>query len=458
MKQAIAMRGTRKPVAFFTAGVGPARLSQIILFLLRRMLGLVLVVVTVVPAAAQSPELHRAVEAGDLDGLTRLLATGVDVNARDNRGRTALMYAVEEGYVLLVEPLLAAQTDPNVRAPDGATALFMAAVHGYSEIIPMLMKAGADPTIRGPRGKTTTEIAQERYGDLMTALKNGEPPAVIALLAGKTLPEGEELVRIWMPGSIIRDCDQCPDLVVVIPGRFRDDLAGDGDIDELPERAQMDGLAKDGDIHRRRIHEVTIEYPFAVGKYEVTFAEWDACVANGGCTHRPDDRGWGRGPRPVINVSWDDAQEYVAWLSRETGKAYRLLSEAEWEYVSRAGTTTAYWWVNEADHDYANYGTDKCCEGIAAGADRWEHTFPVGSFEPNAFGLFDTAGNVWEWVEDYWQDSYREARTSGDCSLRVVRGGSWRLSEEPVLCVPRQVRHRLRLDFVGFRVTRMLIP
>ena len=374
------------------------------------------------PKAALPPDaLHRAAKAGNLKGLEAALDAGMDVNARDDKGWTALMYVVDKGYVLLVEPLLNAKADPDVRAPDGATALFMAVAHGHSEIIEPLMKAGADPTIKGPKGKTAMDLA------LLNLEKRTKASWVSILLN-------------------FRDCEQCPEMVVVPAGRFRmGDLSGGRNSNERP------------------VHDVTIAAPFAVGKYEVTFAEWDACVAGGGCTDQLNDQGWGRGTRPVINVSWDDAQEYVRWLSRETGKTYRLLSEAEWEYVARAGTTTEYWWGDQASHEYANYGKDDCCGGKVAGKDRWEYTAPVGSFEPNAFGLYDTAGNVYEWVEDCWNQNYEgapddgRARTRGDCDTRVLRGGSWSGS-------PRNLRSAgrgrgstgIRGSFVGFRVARTL--
>ncbi|MEM8920512.1 MAG: formylglycine-generating enzyme family protein, partial [Pseudomonadota bacterium] len=175
------------------------------------------------------------------------------------------------------------------------------------------------------------------------------------------------------------------------------------------------------------------------------------------------DEGWGRGSRPVINVDWNDAQAYVRWLSRKTGKTYRLLSEAEWEYSARAGTTTAYWWGDRASHDYANYGKDQCCSGLASGRDEWVNTAPVGRFPANAFGLYDMHGNVWEWTQDCWNGSYSGAPTngsawiSGDCSRRVLRGGSWYL-------YPRLLRSASRFRsttsvpsyVVGFRVARTL--
>ena len=394
---------------------------------------------TPTPKATPPPDaLHRAARAGNLKGLEAALAAGMDVDARDDKGWTALMYVVDKGYVLLMEPLLTAKADPDVRAPDGATALFMAAAHGHSEIILLLMKAGADPTIEGPKGKTAVDVAQARYGDPLTAFEKGEHPAVIALLTGKPWATGTKVSTI-LQGIVFRDCAQCPEMVVVPPGGFR--------------------MA----VGYRGAHAVTIGAPFAVGRYEVTFAEWDACVAAGGCTHRPGDKGWGRSTRPVINVSWEDTQAYVAWLSRETGQRYRLLSEAEWEYVARAGTTTEYWWGNEADHAWANYGKDECCEGVAAGVDRWVHTAPVGSFQPNAFGVYDTAGNVWEWVEDCRNDSYAgapadgRAWTSGECGMRELRGGSW-FNNPRYLRSARRGRNDAgyRSNDLGFRVARTL--
>jgi formylglycine-generating enzyme required for sulfatase activity len=171
-------------------------------------------------------------------------------------------------------------------------------------------------------------------------------------------------------------------------------------------------------------HEVVIPRPFAVGRYALTFAEWDVCTAAGGCRHQPDDYGWGRGGQPVINVSWEDVQDYIAWLRALTAKPYRLLSEAEWEYAARAGSRTRYPWGDEPGTSRANF--------IGSGS-RWsgEKTAPVGSFEPNAFGLFDMSGNVEEWVQDCWNDDYRgspldgSAWEDGDCAYRVMRGGSW---------------------------------
>jgi formylglycine-generating enzyme required for sulfatase activity len=197
-----------------------------------------------------------------------------------------------------------------------------------------------------------------------------------------------------------------------------------------------------------------------VSKFEVTFAEWDACYELHGCRIRPDDYGWGRADRPVVGVDWYDAQQYVAWLSKQTGKTYRLLSEAEWEYAARAGTTTAYSWGNEVKP--GGKAMANCFDCGSAFDDK--ETAPVGSFAPNAFGLNDMLGNVWEWVEDCYHDSYEQAPADGaawtnpDCRERVSRGGSW--GDLPQVLLRTAFRLRTpsvnRYGGLGFRVGRVL--
>ena len=169
-----------------------------------------------------------------------------------------------------------------------------------------------------------------------------------------------------------------------------------------------------------------IQKHFAIGRYEVTFDDYHRFAKSTGKS-LPSDRDWGRGKRPVINVSWQDALEYATWLSDQTGKRYRLPTEAEWEYAARAGTETKYYWGNNLIKGMAN------CDGCGS---QWDNkqTAPVGSFKPNNFGLYDTAGNVWEWVQDCSHENYTGAPTDGsawlergggDCGQRVIRGGSW---------------------------------
>ena len=249
------------------------------------------------------------------------------------------------------------------------------------------------------------------------------------------------------PGREFQDCEEawCPRMVVVAAGEFTmgspDDEAGRY-VDEGPR------------------HEVRIGKKFAVGKYEVTFGEWDACVAGGGCGgYRPGDRGWGRGDRPVVNVSWEDAKGYVEWLAGKTGKGYRLLSESEWEYGARGGARTGYSWGGEIGVNRAN------CDGCGS---RWDNksTGPVGSFGANGYGLHDMHGNVWEWVEDCWHGDYegapRDGRawtTGSDCSARVLRGGSWNYEPRYLRSALRfRITAGIRYDYLGFRVARTLTP
>jgi formylglycine-generating enzyme required for sulfatase activity len=211
-------------------------------------------------------------------------------------------------------------------------------------------------------------------------------------------------------------------------------------------------------------HKVSFSEPFAVGRFAVTFDEWDACVADGGCgRYRPDDQGWGRGRKPVINVSWDDAKAYVAWLSRKTGKAYRLLSESEREYVTRAGTTTAFWWGSAIATTQANYDGNSTYGG-PKGEFR-QRTMPVESFQPNPWGLYQVHGNVEEWTEDCYHESYSgapnngSAWTTGDCGRRVVRGGSWFYNAKSLRAALRSgFATGDRYNYTGFRVGRTLTP
>ena len=205
-----------------------------------------------------------------------------------------------------------------------------------------------------------------------------------------------------------------------------------------------------GEGNDEPIHRVTVP-AFRLGKHEVTFAQWDACVADGGCGgYRPNDEGWGRGNRPVVNVSWDDAQSFIGWLNGKTGGGYRLPAESEWEYAVRAGTRTKYHFGNSISSGQANF--------LASGHGK---TVPVGSYSANGWGLHDMHGNVWEWTQDCVNDSYRGAPSdgsaweSGNCGERVIRGGSVSTHAWFLRSAGRFVRTRTnRHDDQGFRLAR----
>ena len=564
--------------------------------------------------------LHRAVIAGNIDGVRLLLSDGAPVDGRDSQGWTPLMHAASKGYVLLVEMLLGADASPDIRAADGATALFIATMNAHPEAIALLMQAGASVSIRGPRGLTAVDVARLVYGEKKSQRPVPGDAEVRALLGGMTWAEAVEAavavlkakpedsqrsgspkqeqaeqqqgltapqaagrtvsptsspgnaeavesalaltraqrtsvqkalsalgfdagtadgvfgrrtrgaIRKWQisgeddptghldasavavllaaeqearraerrrraalaagadgegmrtrvllateqearraaeerdrerqaqaaveeeerrrkaeltPGRMFRDCPECPEMVVVPAGSF---TMGSSPHEE--GREDREGPQR----------LVRIPKPYAVGKYEVTFREWDACVTAGGCNHRPGDEGWGRGRRPTINVSWHDSQEYVRWLSRRTGKPYRLLSEAEWEYAARAGTMTRYYWDDDIGRNRAN------CDGCGS---RWDddRTAPVGSFAPNDFGLHDMLGNVWEWVEDCWRPNYSGAPSDGSawvsgegCGQRILRGGSWYDTRKYVRVafrsLPMSVSDGREGNVYGFRVAR----
>jgi formylglycine-generating enzyme required for sulfatase activity len=256
------------------------------------------------------------------------------------------------------------------------------------------------------------------------------------------------------PGGSFKECAQdCPGMVVVPAGSF---IMG----------APSTESSSIGYAHEIPPHTVTIAKPFAVSKYELTFADWDACVAGGGCFSFShwlpiSDEGWGRGQQPMMKVNWNDAQAYVTWLSQVTGKTYRLLSEAEYEYATRAGTTTRYPW---GDDIKLNGQAMANCTGCDS---QWDgqRAAPVGSFPANKFGLYDMVGNVMEWVQDCYHPDYQGAPTDGSawiaggiCGQRVFRSASW---DNP----PESLRSAGRGTFtvgnggnlLGFRVARTLV-
>ena len=223
----------------------------------------------------------------------------------------------------------------------------------------------------------------------------------------------------------------------------------------------VSGISCEND--EKPVHDVSIR-SFALSKHEVTFGDWDACVSDGGCNgYRPDDWSEGRGNKPVFNVSWKDAQSFVAWLSEVTGDAYRLPTEAEWEYAARAQTSTAYSWGDEIGVNRANCNSTGWF--VPGCRDRWEYTSPVGSFAPNGFGLHDMHGNVWEWVEDCWSGNYSgspadgSAWLRGNCGEHVMRGGDWRNTPGTLRSANRDKQPTdHRNVFIGFRVARTLTP
>ncbi len=285
-----------------------------------------------------------------------------------------------------------------------------------------------------------------------------------------------------VPGTVTRDCPDCPEMVVIPPGRFT-----------MGSPSNEEGRYDDEGPQ----HLVNINYPFYIGEYPITKTEFARFVSMTGYTpeekcyiHQTDGDlnetsgyGWKdpgftqSGREPVVCVNWNDVQAYIRWLSSITGKSYRLPTEAEWEYVARAGTTTRFYWGDDSGWNtqmcrYANAfdqaayrqhpgwkATELNCD------DGYAHTSPVGSFPPNAFGIYDMAGNVWQWMEDCWNENYQGAPTNGaawttgSCEKRVIRGGSWDFN-------PRDLRSANRgwftaddrIVFIGFRVTRTVTP
>jgi formylglycine-generating enzyme required for sulfatase activity len=289
------------------------------------------------------------------------------------------------------------------------------------------------------------QVRPEELKPAQTSSKEGltetaaEPPAGFS----------REMAAPETAGESFRDCPECPEMVAAPAGRF---MMG------RPRPADWEAYEHGPDFGGVPYHEETIAKPFAVGIYSVTFQEWDTCVAEGGCReYRPADQGWGRGQRPVINVNWRDANAFIAWLSAKTGKSYRLPTEAEREYITRAGTTANYWWGNDISPVQANYCTK---EPLSVGlhwrllekqkTDCQGRTLPVKSFAANPWGLYQVHGNVLEWTSSFFFDGGTQP---------ALRGGSWNDFDFELCSACRTFRDpEMRSFKIGFRVARTLSP
>lgn len=265
--------------------------------------------------------------------------------------------------------------------------------------------------------------------DAMPELRSAQPEAAAQQAEPPVAPP------TYTAGHTFSDCSQCPEMAVLAGGLF---MMG-SPVNEV-------GRGRDEGPQR----EVSIQ-PFAIGRYEVTFAQWDACLAGGGCNgYSPPDRGWGRGGRPVTDISWEDAQSYLEWLNRQAGGLrYRLATEAEWEYAARAGAQAAYAFGARVTATEATFQV--------------RQTTPVGAHEANAFSLFDMHGNVGEWVEDCYAPNYDLAPMDGgavqahECQRRVFRGGGFADRAAVLRAAARQAAPaEQRAQGLGFRVARTL--
>jgi len=281
------------------------------------------------------------------------------------------------------------------------------------------------------------------------------PPAIPEVTNGRATPKSEPSAMTNARGPAQdKQAILEPETVLIEPGSFVMGSKRPSLVSRMLGKNQT--FVQREREHEQPAHTVTIGYHFEIGKYPITFVEYDA-FCDGTGRNKPRDRGWGRGRRPVINVNLVDAHAYVDWLTKESGKTYRLPSEAEWEYCCRAGTRTQYWFgddITEKDANFRENGLKNAGVG---------KTTEVGNYPPNPWGLHDMHGNVWEWVEDCWHDSYEGApedgqawlnTNGGDCKRRVLRGGSWDASQERPRAAYRCHWYSRydRRSFIGFRV------
>lgn len=334
--------------------------------------------------------------------------------------------------------------DIRIETQSGTEQIAQADIH-FIDIV--ALSDGEDHLARITRNDREALIGKLTVSSLPLATRYGDtlhiPLQQIASLAlqvnhgiGKPL---FNLRRRLNPAHLIHDSlsdgRAGPAMLTLRGGRFiRGDAAGDSD-EKPPKPLKLS--------------------PFAIGVQEVSFSEYDEFCEQTGRA-KPDDSEWGRGARPVVNVSWNDAMAYAQWLSGKTGRRYRLPSDAEWEYAARAGSTTRFWWGDEVTRNRAN------CEGCGSPWDG-EQSAPTGMFPPNAFGLHDTAGNVFEWVADCWQGDFEDAPENGapmdkpGCVSRVIRGGAWSFPPHEIRSANRwRDFASRRSDDTGFRLARDL--
>ena len=382
--------------------------------------------------------------------LNRLAEPGVELNFLFRRVRDDVLQATGKSQEPFVYGTLGVEEiflHPGQAAPTEAASPDQQAVPPT----PTGLDARAEwALVKNSRSRKVLEAFRAKYtgdpvyaalADERLALFVKKPAAVPALPAAPDKTECNGILvsvanrqDCLKAGDVFRDFEAAPSMVVVPQGQFfMGSLA-----DEL-NREENEGPR----------HKVRIAQAFAVGRFEVTFDEWDACAKAKACDNSAYDNGWPRGKRPAINISWLDAKQYVAWISKQSGKAYRLLSEAEWEYAARAGSPGAYGFGDTITPAMAQY--DK------------RETTGVGTFEPNAFGLYDMHGNVWEWVADCFADTYKTASDDGtaaggvDCAERVYRGGAYTSQSWKVRAAYRNKnKPDYRDNELGFRVARAL--
>jgi formylglycine-generating enzyme required for sulfatase activity/serine/threonine protein phosphatase PrpC len=384
-------------------------------------------------ASAEARAQAAESEAAKLRAAERKAAARATARAAADRAAAAKATRARIAAEKLAADQIAARAAQEEAAAREAAAREMAALERAAR-----EAAEREAAAREAAAKEAAREAAAREAARQAAVKEAAAREITIRRAAARLSSSADILGSRAQpsfGIVFRDCTDCPELVWLPQGEF---LMGEPSANG-PRRA------------------VRIGYPLAVGKFEVTFSEWDACVAGGGCRRRPDDSGWGRGRQPVVNVSWEDAQQYVAWLSRRTRKNYRLLTEAEWEYAARAGSHVRYWWGNDAGQGDAN------CNGCGS---KWDgrRAAPVGSFAPNPFGLHDMHGNVGEWVEDCYHDRYDDAPGDGSpwtlaCNMkgdiRMLRGGTWRDPSNATRSAARaSASVRYYDNRIGFRIAR----